>query len=640
VEGTPFGRYRLIELLGRGGMGEVWRAHDTTIDRVVAIKMLLPHYSQDPDFDKRFRREARAAARLDDPHVVPIYDVGEVDGRLYVAMRLINGTDLQTVLTAGPLEPARAVHIVDQIASALNSAHRAGLVHRDVKPSNILLAANDFAYLIDFGIARSTGDTALTSANTTIGTWAYMAPERFRSGEIQPSSDVYALACVLYECLTGHPPYPGDTLEQVAVGHMVTPPPRASEDNATVPAALDQVIATGLAKQPAHRYPTAVDMAAAARRAVDDTAPAVWSDAAQTQPWLPNQAVPQVDPAYAGPAVPWPSAPQPDTAEPPVRQPARRRGIVIGAVAAVTLLVVGGVIAAANLSDDDQPAAAAPSNTPTSVAAAPNTGPFTGTYRADFGPISTLGGVADPGGTSSKATYGFRSVCRPTGCVATGSRRSGDPSFAPTVEFDEVNGIWLSVSLASQECRENPRAESWQVFKLQPQPDGTLTGEFTATAGNSCSAKHTVTFTRTGDVDVESLPDPANLPPRVVSPAEALFGRYHQARTFTNGQKQETDFVVNTDCLRAGDRCMSFFYESSGAVEPLVFADGAWSLATDFESTCPGRGSMRVKKTGQYPLPQPPQNPITLLTGHGNQEQSQPCPVTIVFDETFTRTGD
>src|ERR1700704_2826132 len=114
VEGTPFGRYQLIELLGRGGMGEVWRAHDTAIDRTVALKMLLPHFAKDPDYEKRFRREARAAARLDDPHVVPIYDVGEIDDRLYVTMRLINGTDLQTLLKTGPLEPARAVHIIEQ----------------------------------------------------------------------------------------------------------------------------------------------------------------------------------------------------------------------------------------------------------------------------------------------------------------------------------------------------------------------------------------------------------------------------------------------------------------------------------------------------------------------------------------------
>ena len=270
VEGTPFGRYQLIELLGRGGMGEVWRAHDTTIDRVVALKMLLPHFAKDPDFDKRFRREARAAARLANPHVVPIHDVGEIDGRLYVTMQLIDGVDLDTLLKTGPLEAQRAVHVIEQIASALHSAHRAGLVHRDVKPSNILLADNDFAYLIDFGIARAADDTALTSEGSTIGTWAYMAPERFQTGDIEPSSDIYALACVLYQCLTGEPPFPGTTLEQIAVGHMVAPPPRASETRNTVPRGLDRVIETGLAKQTTDRYPTAVEMAAAARQAITE----------------------------------------------------------------------------------------------------------------------------------------------------------------------------------------------------------------------------------------------------------------------------------------------------------------------------------------------------------------------------------
>jgi serine/threonine-protein kinase len=250
-------------------MGEVWRAHDTVIDRTVAIKMLLPHFAQDRTFEQRFRREARAAARLDEPHVVPIYDVGEIDGRLYVAMRLINGQDLQTLLCEGPLGPDRAVRITEQIASALDAAHKAGLVHRDVKPSNILLTDEDFAYLIDFGIARAVGETGLTSTGATIGTWSYMAPERFKSGEIKPNSDIYALACVLYQSLTGQLPFPGTTLEQVAMAHMTVPPPKPSTQRRAIPMAMDDVIAIGLAKDPRQRYPTAKELANAARAALN-----------------------------------------------------------------------------------------------------------------------------------------------------------------------------------------------------------------------------------------------------------------------------------------------------------------------------------------------------------------------------------
>jgi serine/threonine protein kinase len=171
VEGKPFGRYRLIELLGRGGMGEVWRAHDTVTDRVVAIKVLPAYFHDDEEFKRRFRREAQAAARLDTPHVVPIYDYGEIDGRLFVTMRLIKGRDLATVLGDGPLEPARAVRIVDQVAKALHAAHKVGLIHRDIKPSNILLD-DDFADLIDFGIARVADEARMTKSGNMIGTFA------------------------------------------------------------------------------------------------------------------------------------------------------------------------------------------------------------------------------------------------------------------------------------------------------------------------------------------------------------------------------------------------------------------------------------------------------------------------------------
>jgi serine/threonine protein kinase len=268
-EGTPFGRYRLLELLGGGGMGRVWRAFDTMTNRMVAVKVLSAHLAADPAFEQRFRREAFAAAGLNNPHVIPIHTFGEIDGRLYVDMRLIEGRDLQSVIAEdGPLEPARAVRIIGEVAKALQAAHRIGLVHRDVKPSNILLDEDDFAYLIDFGIARAAGDTGLTTTGAVIGTWQYMAPERLGMSDVDARSDIYALACVLYESLTGHRPFPGESVESQVAGHLTAPPPRPSTTNPGVPAEFDAVIATGMAKDPDKRYPTPVDLARAAEAAV------------------------------------------------------------------------------------------------------------------------------------------------------------------------------------------------------------------------------------------------------------------------------------------------------------------------------------------------------------------------------------
>jgi serine/threonine-protein kinase len=254
----------------------------------------------------------------------------------------------------------------------------------------------------------------------------------------------------------------------------------------------------------------------------------------------------------------------------------------------------------------------------------------------------SLGGVPAAGAETSTGTYAVRSACKPTGCVATASRLTGELTFAADMVFDEVGGSWVGVAIGTGPCRD-AQAETWEVFKLQPRPDGTLAGEYTATAANACGGKYTVTFTRTGNLDANnSLHDPGALPPRVVSPAEALRGRYHEKRTFKNGSpQQESDFSVSTDCLRTGDRCMSFFHAPVGTVEALVFDGGNWVLDTELESKCPGSGApMRVTKTGQYPLPQPLQNPITLLTGIGHQQQTDPCGASVDFDETFTRTGD
>ncbi|MBI3215866.1 MAG: transporter substrate-binding domain-containing protein [Mycobacterium sp.] len=250
-------------------MGEVYRARDTKTDRIVALKLLPPHLANDEAFQRRFRRESQAAAGVNDPHVVPIHGYGEIDNRLYLDMRLIEGRNLGTILAnrKQPLGVEAAAVVVEQVASALDAAHKQGLVHRDVKPSNILVSDNDFVYLIDFGLARTTSDPGMTTAGNTLGTLAYMAPERFSGGQSDTRSDIYALTCVLYECLTGSRPYPSDSLEQQIAGHMVTPPPRPSDHEPTL-AAFDSVIAKGMAKDPERRYQTGAELAAAVRKAM------------------------------------------------------------------------------------------------------------------------------------------------------------------------------------------------------------------------------------------------------------------------------------------------------------------------------------------------------------------------------------
>jgi hypothetical protein len=625
VDGTPFGRYRLVELLGRGGMGEVWRAYDPTIDRVVALKVLPANFADDPVFQERFRREARAAAGLDEPHVVPIYDFGEIEGRLYVTMRLIRGRDLQLILRDGPLEPRRAIGIIEQVAKALHAAHKVGLVHRDIKPSNILLDDDDFAYLIDFGIARAAGETALTSTGATVGTWAYMAPERFQGGTADARADIYALACVLYESLTGRPPFSGVSLEQIAVGHMLQPPPRPSALQHAVSARMDDVIATGMSKNPDQRYATTVELARAARDATTVQLSASSVPVSPSRPDLLAAApIHGQDTQLAATAPVLPPPPQPMPA--PQRPGWRRPRVVIPAVAAVVLLIGGGIFAAVKVSQQHNPTATAPP---------PNTGPFTGTYTAAFGPQTNLDGGPYEGATAATEAWGIRSVCRPTGCVATAARRSGDNTFVSTLVFDEVRGRWLAVGTGLGKC-----GEIYAVFTLQPRPDGTLAGEYSSTSSNSCDRKRAVTFTRTADVDLTSLPDPASQPPRVVSPAEALHGRYHITDTSATGPTEFDGMVVRTDCVRTGDRCMSYFHGPDGVL-PLVFGGGKWSVDREFEGQCPGGGTSHVKLTGEYPLPSPPQDPITLLTGHGRYEDAGACAHgTSDIDEKFVRTGD
>jgi serine/threonine-protein kinase len=261
--------YRIEEPLGRGGMGVVYRAYDTRLKRTVALKLIAPEFAADERFRERFSRESELAMSLEHPNVVPIHDAGEHDGQLYLAMRCVDGIDLRALLRReGALEPERALTIVRQLAHALDAAHARGLVHRDVKPSNVLLAEGDHAYLADFGLTRrfADGDTSVDARS--LGTPAYLAPEQLEGEAVDGRADVYSLGCLLYECLTGTPPFDGPSRLAVAWAHLEEEPPRASRRNRRLPDALDDAIRKAMAKQPGERYATCVELVTAAEDAL------------------------------------------------------------------------------------------------------------------------------------------------------------------------------------------------------------------------------------------------------------------------------------------------------------------------------------------------------------------------------------
>lgn len=328
--GTRFGHYELRRLLGVGGMGEVYEAYDTSKERIVALKLLDIELARDKTYVERFRRESRAAASVQEPHVIPVHDWGDVDGVLYIDMRLVPGADLKARLEAqGPMPPHEAVAVIEQIASALDAAHEVGLVHRDVKPANILLTKNLFAYLVDFGIARSESDAQLTNTGSAVGSFAYMAPERFENLPTTHSVDIYALTCVLYECLTDSVPFPANSILVTIRSHQMTPPPRPSATH-PVPIAFDQVIARGMAKNARERFATAGELAQAARVALAGRTGSPAAPPARPAPTTVNMS-PVERPAPQGPrptrpAPVYPSAPQqlPPQQFPPAQPPPQR----------------------------------------------------------------------------------------------------------------------------------------------------------------------------------------------------------------------------------------------------------------------------------------------------------------------------
>ncbi|MDX6609995.1 MAG: hypothetical protein QOF85_1920 [Solirubrobacterales bacterium] len=273
--GDRMGDFRIVRRLGEGGMGVVYLAHDEHLDRRVALKVIAPRLAHDPEFQQRFEAEARNTAAIDDPHVVPVFSAGAAESRLFIAMRFVDGTDLRTFIAErGAVDPGGAVAIVGDIASALDGAHAVGLVHRDVKPANILLTGvpgDGSAYLTDFGLTKGLqgGTAQLTGTGQWIGTLDYVAPEQMTSGRIDARTDVYALGCVLYEMLAGAVPFTGAEMQKMW-NHVNEPVPPL-EGNPTTHR-LDAVIARATAKDPEERYPSAGDLARAAAAALDDAA--------------------------------------------------------------------------------------------------------------------------------------------------------------------------------------------------------------------------------------------------------------------------------------------------------------------------------------------------------------------------------
>ena len=267
-KGTKVAGYEIEGILGHGGMGVVYEARQLSLGRTVALKILAGTLGMDPSFKERFRHEGRIQAALDHPHIVTIFEAGEWDDSLFIAMRLVRGPNLKEMIIARELEGARTLRILRPIAEALDSAHEAGLIHRDIKPQNILVGSRDRSYLADFGLTKGIDDAGLTQTGQFVGTIDYIAPEQIRGEPATGACDIYALSAVLYECLTGTVPYPKPSDAAVMYAHLSEPPPLVTDQRPELPPNLDEVICKAMDKDPKARYASATELVDAAERAL------------------------------------------------------------------------------------------------------------------------------------------------------------------------------------------------------------------------------------------------------------------------------------------------------------------------------------------------------------------------------------
>jgi hypothetical protein len=352
--GTTIAGYRIDRVLGTGGMAVVYEATQLSLDRVVALKVLAPNLSGDPTFVERFRREAMLQAALEHPNIVTVYEAGDTEEGLFLAMRLVRGTNLKQLVLDAQVDPERTLRILEQIASALDVAHDAGLIHRDVKPQNMLVDADGHAFLADFGLTKGARERGITRTGQYLGSLDYVSPEQIKGNPLSARSDLYALAAVLYECLAGEVPYPHETEAALLYAHLSEPPPHPSERVAGLSPALDAVVARGLAKDPADRYASASDLVAAARSALADGTAARVAPAASPPPEVRSNGGPRarfgetlVDPAVVR------TAPSIEVAEERRELP---RGLIRTLVLLVPLLALLGFVLGRSGGEEREPA--------------------------------------------------------------------------------------------------------------------------------------------------------------------------------------------------------------------------------------------------------------------------------------------
>src|SRR3954464_5428307 len=319
--GTEIGGYRIVNLLGQGGMGVVYLADNVHNGQRVALKLLPPDLARSSGFRERFSREASYASSLRHPNVLEVYDAGEQDGVLYIAMQYVEGQDLKALLSReGRLDARRTVGILGQVASALDAAHSTGLMHRDIKPGNVMIAAGqpEHCYLTDFGLSKnpSSDSIALTAQGEFVGTIDYTAPELVLGKQADSRLDVYSLGCLIYECLAGQPPFPKERDVEVLYAHIQDPPPRVSAARPDLPPALDDVVAKAMAKKPDDRFPTCSAFIDAARLIVGEP------PSAPPPPPPPPPGVPVPPAAAAAPPPPPPPPPGPPPLPDPPAPPA------------------------------------------------------------------------------------------------------------------------------------------------------------------------------------------------------------------------------------------------------------------------------------------------------------------------------